>query len=33
MISGLGEDSRADATDLNLVYKHRHGCQPIDLEN
>lgn len=30
---GFEEDIRVDPTDLNLVYKDRHGCQPIDLEN
>ena len=27
------EDIRVGPADLNVVYKDRHGCQPIDLQN
>jgi hypothetical protein len=38
IVGGIGgydfeEDIRVDSTDLNLVYKDRHGCQPINLQN
>ena len=38
MVGGIGgygfeEDIRVGPADLNLVYKDRYVCQPIDLQN